>query len=240
MDTAKITIEHLDVDNYATWRIQMRFLLIARGQWDEAADEPASGLAALALIGLCVKPHHLPMLDKCKTANEAWSYLEETYQAKSNARKLQLRQALTQLKMEPTEHLTMYVGRAKELQAQLGAAGHVVDDRELVWYVLAGLPSGYETIVTVLESSADELTPDAILPKLLQVEQRQRKKMEHDETALCAKATSGPSDSKAYHKDDRVCWICGKKGHLQRKCPKRHGQQHTGNNGAKYLSAIAL
>ena len=145
MESTKILIEPLDVDNYATWRIQMRFGLIARGQWDEAADEPAVGLPALALIGLCVKPHHLPMLDKCKTANEAWSYLAETYQAKSNARKLQLRQALTQLKMDPSEPLTKYVGRAKELQAQPGPAGHVVEDRGLGWTGRAGLPSGYAT-----------------------------------------------------------------------------------------------
>lgn len=244
MESTKILIEPLDVDNYATWRIQMRFGLIARGQWDEAADEPAVGLPALALIGLCVKPHHLPMLDKCKTANEAWSYLAETYQAKSNARKLQLRQALTQLKMDPSEPLTKYVGRAKELQAQLGAAGHVVEDRELVWYVLAGLPSGYETIVTVLETSAEELTPDGILPKLLQVEQRQRKKEEVMEKALSVKTSKYGSGSNQTNGNggnrDRVCWSCGEKGHVQRFCPKRNEKHHNNRGGPKSFTAIAL
>ena len=240
-ESSKILIELLDVNNYATWRIQMRFALIARGQWDEAADVPASGLAALATIGLCVQRHHLPTLAKCKTAVEAWTQLEETYQAKSNARKLQLRQALAQLKMEPSEPLTKYVGRAKELQAQLGAAGHVVGDGELVWYVLAGLPSGYETIVTVLENSVEELTPDGILPKLLQVEQRQRKKDEANGMALSAKTSKyGSNGNESHGKRGLVCWSCGEKGHVQHECPKR-GERRRGNHGGpKSFTAIAL
>lgn len=241
LESSKIIIELLDVNNYATWCIQMKFALIARGQWDEAADVPASGLAALATIGLCVQRHHLPMLAKCKTAKEAWIQLEETYQAKSNARKLQLRQELAQLKMEQSEPLTKYVGRAKELQAQLGAAGHVVGDGELVWYVLAGLPSGYETIVTVLENSAEELTPDGILPKLLQVEQRQRQKTEASGMALSAKtAKFGEVGNQAYSGGGPVCWCCGEKGHVKRNCPKRGGQQRTNGGGPKSFTAIAL
>lgn len=153
----------------------MRFLLTIKGLWTAIVDEAAdaeSDTKALALIGLYVKEHHLPTLERCKTAREAWQQLESVYQAKSNARKLQLRKELTQLKKGGDEPLTKYVARAKDIQAQLLAAGHTVADQDLIFSVMAGLPSAYDTIVTVLESGDGELALDHIVPKLLQVEQR--------------------------------------------------------------------
>ncbi|PSC67600.1 F-box protein [Micractinium conductrix] len=55
----------------------------------------------------------------------------------------------------------------------------------------SGLPSTYDTILTIIENTADaELTLDSVLPKLMQVEQRQRGPDRPDrsnETALLAK-----------------------------------------------------
>ena len=114
-------------------------------------------------------------MERCKTAKEAWQQFEAVYQAKSNARKLQLRKELAQLKMGPGEPLTKYVGRARDIQDQLRAAGHDVADQEVVWAVLAGLPAHYDTVVTVLETTTDkDMSLEDILPKLLQVEQRER------------------------------------------------------------------
>lgn len=30
-EVERLTVERLDVDNYATWRVRMRFLLISKG-----------------------------------------------------------------------------------------------------------------------------------------------------------------------------------------------------------------
>ena len=142
----KPVVERLDVHNYSTWRTRMKFLLITKGLW-AAVDGTTAAAAtatdvqkALAIIGLYVKEHHLATLERCKTAKEAWDSLEATYQAQSNARKLELRRQLTQIQLGPAEPLTKYVGRAKELQDQLRAAGHVIKNTEVAWSVLAGLP----------------------------------------------------------------------------------------------------
>ncbi|GAB4823785.1 hypothetical protein N2152v2_010831 [Parachlorella kessleri] len=101
-------VELLDVDNYATWRSKMKFLLITKGLWAAVVgdsidrDEDAK---ALALIGLHVKDLHLPVLERCTTAKGAWEQLEAVYQAKSNARKRQLRKELSQLRMGAAEPL---------------------------------------------------------------------------------------------------------------------------------------
>ena len=67
-------VERLDVDNYATWRVRMRFLLISRGLWSAVMGEDVNAendLKALALLGLYVKEHHLPLMERCKTVGNA-------------------------------------------------------------------------------------------------------------------------------------------------------------------------
>ena len=77
---------------------------------------------------------------------------------------------LSQLKMGATEPLTKYVSRAKEIQAQLRAAGQDVADTEIAWSVMSGLPSAYATMATVITATTDgDLSLDDILPKLLTV-----------------------------------------------------------------------
>ena len=195
IEVERPVVERLDLDNYATWRVRMRFLLISKGLWSAVSGEDTNAdndQKALALLGLYVKEHHLPLMERCKTAKEAWQQFEAVYQAKSNARKLQLRKELVQLKMGPGEPLTKYVGRAKDIQDQLRAAGHEVGDQEVAWAVLAGLPAAYDTVVTVLETTTDkDMSLEDILPKLLQVEQRERQTERPDERALIAKPSSG-------------------------------------------------
>ena len=185
-----------------------------------------------------VKEHHLATLERCDTAKKAWEQLETVYQAKSNTRKRQLRKELTQLKMGAAEPLTKYVSRAKELQDQLRGAGHEVTDQEVAWYVLAGLPPAYDTVVTVLETTTDKDTSiDEMLPKLMQVGQRQDKSKEHvDGVALAANKRHG--DFKRTHDkrgETRTCYMCGRVGHIAKDCPEKRGNHHRGG-----YSAIAL
>lgn len=244
-EAANPVVERLDVDNYATWKSRMKFLLITKGLWTAIAGEESPTFdvdqKALALIGLYVKEHHLPLLERCGSAKEAWATLESTYQAKSNARKLQLRKELTQLKMGPAEPLTKYVARAKELQDQLSAAGHAVGDQEVAWSVLAGLPAVYDTVVTILETTTTgEMTLEDILPKLLQTEQRAHLERPLD-AALTAQGPAGTGgrigggfDGGRRQPETRICYYCKKPGHIARECRKKkrdlqggpRGQQH--------------
>ena len=250
----------------------MKYLLISRGLWTAVTSDEANAEAdqkALALIGLYVKEHHLPMLERCGTARDAWNQLEEVYQAKSNARKLQLRKELIQLKMGASEPLTKYVARAKELQDQLRAAGHEVADQDVAWSVLAGLPADYDTVVTILETTTEhDMSLDDILPKLLQVEQRQQKERPTD-TALIAQpnggygggkpgkyghgkfpgskpGSKGAGNGSGSKREDRTCYYCGKRGHISTDCRKkksdiaagRHQQQR--QQQPQQYGAIAL
>ena len=238
-----IQLERLDVDNYATWRRRMKFLLITKGLWTAVTGEsidPEKDLKAQALIGLYVKDHHLAELERCDSAKKAWEQLESIYQAKSNSRKRQRRKELSQLKMGAAEPLTKYVARAREIQNQLRAAGHEVTDQEVAWSVLAGLLPHYETVVTVLETSTDrDISLDDILPKLMTVEQRQTAECEiPEETALTAKRGKQFQHKQRFG-EQRTCYMCGRIGHIAKDCPEKRNKRHS-SAPAYHFSAIAL
>ncbi|GAB4818709.1 hypothetical protein N2152v2_005755 [Parachlorella kessleri] len=211
-------VELLDVDNYATWRSKMKILLITKGLWSavvgDRVDEEKDA-KALAQIGLHVKDHHLPVLERCTSAKAAWEQLETLYQGKSNARKRQLRKEVSQLRMGAAEPLAKYVARAKEIQNQLRAAGYEVAAQEVAWALLAGLPPAFETVVTVLETSTTEdMTLDDILPKRMPVEQR----MYSPESQSPGEAAMLAAKRFARNGNQRKCFACGKVGHLARNC----------------------
>jgi hypothetical protein len=70
----KIAITPLGADNYATWSICMKALLVHKKLWkgveDSSANEGDSELA-LALLTLNVQDMHLGAVGACKTAKKA-------------------------------------------------------------------------------------------------------------------------------------------------------------------------
>ena len=92
---SRMSLERLDVDNYSTWAVRMRFTLISKGLWkhvinDGEVTDKDGDQKALALIGLSVMDHHLPMLGQRETAKAAWDALAAVYKAKSMARRVAL------------------------------------------------------------------------------------------------------------------------------------------------------
>ena len=230
----------LDVDNYGTWSIDMKNLLAYKG-WYSAIDEdeekvdPLMDRQARALIGLCVADHIKPTLTSCDSAAEVWSQLEDAYKAKSNARRLALKRELANLKMASNEELTKYVARGRAIMNQLLAAGHEIEEEELVASLLAGLPKAYYSMVDVLRGGESELTLEAAIPKLQLVEQRL---VESGETTL------GGQDIgvNAYYagRVAGVCWHCQKPGHMKRNCPElKKNKKHATALGA-YACEIAF
>lgn len=249
----KLVVELLDVDNYATWSVRMQALLMVKGLWKATtgADSDENRMEkAHAQIALRVKPHHVLRVMECPTAAAAWEMLRDAFEGKSNARKLLLRQELMQLKMSPAEAVAVYIGRAKDIQTKLRAAGHEVADEDLAFSVMAGLPPAYNVIKTVMMNAAGELSLDDILPKLLQSELLMQPER-LSEAALAADTRHPGFKNKPGHpggqkkKETRKCYYCGKPGHLKPNCFKwkrdeaaRNGQGSSQTN--PHMGAIAL
>ena len=175
MASGKVRIEPLDVGNYHTWSIRMKFYLIHKKLW-KGVEDPDSDAdltqEALSTIGLNVANHHLGMIGGCRNAKEAWDKLEEIYRSKGNARKLMLRKELNGLRWKHEEPMAKYVARAKDLWDELTATGFEMKEEEVAWNLLVGLPKDYESLVSHLENQSESLTLDELLPRLLQTEAR--------------------------------------------------------------------
>ena len=176
MANDRYALARLDEDNYFEWSARMQGLFQVKKLWqtvrgigdfNEELDAQARGL-----IMLNVERHHLALVVGCASSKAAWTALEDMYKAASHARRRQLKKELNALHMERSETLTKYMGRASELRDQLQAAESPITEDELLQAVFAGLPPDYETVVTVLESSDEEMKLRDVVPKLLQVEQR--------------------------------------------------------------------
>jgi hypothetical protein len=187
---------------------------------------PDKDRKARALIGLHVRKHHLATVNECKTAKEAWDALALLFKTRTNARKLQLRKELSDLKMAPTESLAKYYAGAKSLHKDLNAAGHKVKETDVMFSILAGLPSQYKTIVDILVTSGtnEDLTFTNTFSKLMAKEVESN--AEEETGAFVAKTQR--------RVDDRECYHCGKNGHIKKYCKKRMAEQ----GGA--MTAVAM
>jgi hypothetical protein len=171
----KVVIESLDVDNYDTWCVRMKLLLIHKKLWKVVEDPTATAeqsQGALALIGLHVKDHHLGKVAAAKTAKELWDDLGTMYKSKSNVRKMLLRREINALQLGSGEPVSMYVARAEDLYKNLTSTGSDMKPEDMAFAILAGLPDEYGTLVTILEATSEKMTAKNMLPLLLQTKAR--------------------------------------------------------------------
>lgn len=240
-----IKIAKLDGENYASWAIKIKCFLKTKNLWkvvedgiiaDDAKSAEADGKAQ-SHIGLHVKDHLLASVDNCESAKAAWKLLEDAYKAKSEARKQQLRQELVRLTLKRGESLSQYWGRAKALRDQLIACGHKEDDDELRMTLLTGLPSEYQHVTNVLNLLDKQPTLDELLPKLLIIEQQNKRKADVETTAYYGETPRRtdlrkmkPGNYRPGFKNNNSgngkgprCYGCNQYGHIRRECPKEKG-----------------
>ena len=193
-------IDALGDDNYSTWEVYMRSVLISKGLWGaiERGDTVPSDVVfkaldekAHALITLYLKPMHLSTARQCTTAKELWSSLKDFYKKKGVARRLQLRRELNELTLGPTESLTAYFDRAKTLRDDLTAIGAKPDEEDVVTALLNGLTGEYDMLATIFEAQDVMPTLDEVFGKLHIVENK-------------VKQQSTPSSSKLLYAAEKM------------------------------------
>ena len=66
-------------------------------------------------------------MDKAESARDLWDHFQTVFQAKTNSRRLLLRQQLSNLKKIPSEPISKYLARANGLMIDLQAVGSTVE-----------------------------------------------------------------------------------------------------------------
>lgn len=94
----------------------------------------------------------------CTTSHEVWTTLQNLFLAQSLTHVMQMRYQLVSLK-KAAGTITKYFHKAKTLAACLGAAGKTLSPSEFSVYILVGLSTDYDSLVTSLRTRLDALSP---------------------------------------------------------------------------------
>ena len=169
-------------------------------------------------IQMSVKPVHLHSVTAVSTAKDAWDALKDIFEARDNARLLQLMHELSNIKKDGDERIIKYTSRANGLHQELSMLGNHADENTLVLQILAGIPAEYDMIKTVLENMDGKRNLADVSAKLLTVEQQASRGLSLSSTGVKSQAFAASAAKKPWDKKVVVCYYCDKKGHMKRDC----------------------
>ncbi|KAK1681269.1 hypothetical protein QYE76_042117 [Lolium multiflorum] len=163
--------EKLTRKNFPLWRSMVLPAIRGAqmvGLLDGSDAEPPKELAPTAAEKTEIMPH----VHRIEHSTGVWKALEEMFAAQSEARVTNLLVALAntkKLQMTTAEFLTKMQGFADELVS----AGHPLQDRQLVSYILVGLGGGYNSLVAALGVATTPITLSMLYSQLHAYDQRQ-------------------------------------------------------------------
>lgn len=229
-------IEKLREGNYATWKFQVKHLLISKGYFgivSGSEKKPASTAQAaekegyktrsekaFATLVLAVSSEMVYLISGCETANEAWGKLEKHFERDTLSNKLYLKKRYFRSEMLEGESITNHLKNMKEITDRLSAIKASVSEEDQVVTLLGSLPTRFDNLVTVLEAKSD-LSLESVKQALINKEQKQGQggKSSADSALRAAGAIRVGGD--------RNCFKCGKPGHYKYECPykNKHGSR---------------
>lgn len=193
------SIEKLNGENYGTWCIQIKSLLITMDLWNTIENErPVEEAAksiwinndrkALATITLSVKASELIHIKNCTTGKEAWNVLNSLYKADTASRKVKLFKKLVRFKFRSGEKFSVQINEFCSTINELKEIGIALNDDLLTILLLCNLPDEMEGFVIAIESRDNLPTYENLISKILEEENRQGdKNVDHGETVFTAR-----------------------------------------------------
>ena len=125
----------------------------------------------LSMLMSTISEELLPQVLGCRTAQELWNAVERTFTSASRANTMTLHYQLATAK-KGNSSIVDYFHRLKHTAATLAAASQPLNDYEFTSYLLAGLGSEYNSLVTSITTRVEPLTMDDLLGHLLAHETR--------------------------------------------------------------------
>ena len=126
---------HLPVQNATAMQIK------AYKEWHEKTRR------VLHWLSVCVSDAMIGHIQECTNAKDAWDTLVKLYGTTTLARKMQLKQELSNVK-KGNLSINDYVLKVRNIVEKLGSIGVAVEDEDMVLVVLNGLGKDYTSFQT--------------------------------------------------------------------------------------------
>jgi hypothetical protein len=105
------------------------------------------------------------------SATEVWKHIQTSFTSQSRARVINTRMALAMTK-KGSSTVAEYISKMKILVDEMASAGKKLDDEELTSYILAGLDSEYNSIVSSIAARVEPISFGELYSHLLAHENR--------------------------------------------------------------------
>jgi hypothetical protein len=221
MNATGVKFEVLNKDNYETWKLQMRAVLIKNDAWgyvsgtnvkpevqgNEAASVEAerqwiaADLKAQSDIILAMNPSEIKQTKGCETSRAIWQKLEGIYQSKGPARKAALLNHLMSLRLQDGGDAHDHSQRFFDTVDRLSELDVEINQELLAVMLLRSLPESYENFRCAI-SSRDELLSLEMLKIKIAEEYDARKETDKSsvQSAMFAGKSKSGSNKKEKHR----------------------------------------
>ena len=250
----KSTVPHLTGPNFPTWKLQCRMALMKEGLWDIVTGEEEGphqqthdAIAkfkkrkdrALATIVLAVSPTQLYLLGaEPDDPREVWEKLMNQFQRRSWSNKLSIRRKLYDRKPKKGEPIQEHVKGVIELFDELAVIGYPVEEEERVVHLLTSLPESFDMMVTALEANAEMPSLDNVTERIIHEERKIKERMEKEDSSEQNKALMAGKVSNhnfGSNNGQKLCYHCGKAGHIQKFCRSLLREERDEPKGGKHF-----
>ena len=126
---------------------------------------------------------------------------------KSLANRLFLRKKYFTMSMGEDEVMAEHINKMKELAGRLEAVEATITEEDQVATLLCSLPESYGSLITALESRADDLSLEFVTARLLHEEQKRKENLSSFDGGENALLSSG----KGHHGESTVKSVKSKK-----------------------------
>ncbi len=218
----------------AEWKVQCRMALMKDGLWgivDGTENDPGTGEGqadahkkfvsrrdrALAIIVLSVETSLLYLICDPEDPVAIRKKLQDQFQKKTWANKLELSRNLYSLRLKDGESIQERIKAMTEVFEALAVIGDPVTEEDRVVYLLASLPDSFTMLVTALEASSENVPKMEIVTERLLHEERKMKEKGNEGNGGKA-FTAGLTRENP--KKLLTCHFCKKPGHFKRNCRK--------------------
>lgn len=242
---SNFSFDKLNNCNYPVWAFKMQMFLMKENCWHTIEnDEELNAATMIAdkrawnFIVLGVDDSQHVHVKKTTGGRQAWQVLKEIHIQSTLSARIRIMKNLFRMCLVEGASMQDHLQRLFEGFDELDAIGAGLESELAVCVILASLNSTYEPLITALEAwDSDRLTLQAVRSKLLEEWRRKTETNENPsgETALASQQNGVRRDfGSSQKKDEKVCFGCGKKGHIRRNCRAEKTETAQFANAALY------